>query len=361
VWGAAERSAAPSVRGTRRSATLAFAAALALAAEIVAGCRQAGADHPVATPSSTALTVPPAESQTDAVRALSKEGPVQVVRGTHSIVISNTGSGTDAHDLANRVDAAVPAAAGFWRTSWPRPVVVLVPASLAHWQELTGLPPDPQVAAVTLGASSTETSRTGGGAASGSASTTPGRDARANASPGSIAGGQRIVVDPVAYRRLSDAGRSVVLRHEVEHLVSASHTPPGMPSWLVEGTADVVGFTGSAIPVPQAAEELAAVVRRSGPPASLPSNADYLGGSSSVAYEEGWLACRLIDRDKGAAALRSFYDGVAGGIRARGGTPSAGELNATLGNAMHQATGWSVSDFVNRWRADLVHELGSTA
>lgn len=312
-------------------------AASVLAGGMVAGCGSSSAGHPVAASPGATLTQPAALSQSEAVRALSDAGPVQVVHGARSTVVTNTRSGTDAADLARRADAAVAVATGFWRTTWPRPVVVLVPASLVHWQTLTGLQPDPDVAAVTLGASSAE------------------------ASSGSASGGQRIVVNPEAYSRLSDAGRSVVLRHEVEHLVSASHTPPGMPAWLVEGTADVVGFTGSGIPVQQSAAELTALVRRSGPPASLPADADFSGGSSSVAYEEGWLACRLIDRDKGAAALRAFYAAVAGGIRTQRGSLESGQLTAVVNGAMRRATGWSLTDFVARWRADLRLELGSAA
>ena len=337
----AERSAAPPIRHRFRSLGLSLGAAIVLAGGTLAGCGHAGADHPVTASSSATLTRPAAEPPADAVRSLDDEGPVQVVRGLRSVVISNTASGVDAHDLAQRVDEAVPVASGFWRTSWPQPVVVLVPASLAYWQELTGLPPDPDVAAVSIGATSARTAET---------SQLP-----------PAGGGQRIVVDPVAYRRLSDAGRSVVLRHEVEHLLSATHTPPGMPTWLVEGTADVIGFTGSQIPVPQAAEELAALLRRRGPPASLPSDADFAGGSSSVAYEEGWLACRLIDRDRGARALRSFYDGVAAGIRAHRGSIAAERLTSLVSEALHQTTGWSLLELVARWRADLQHELGSAA
>lgn len=361
----AERSAAPCVLSSRRSLALSIAAATAaatvLAGGLVTGCGDAGPDHPAAASSSASLTRPPApESQADAVRALRSEGPLQVVRGARAVVVASVRSGIDAHDLARRVDAAVPAASKLWATTWSQPVVVLVPASLAHWQQLTGLQPDPEVAAVSLGASSVETSQSGGGA-SAATSTSPGGNVSAGASTASTGGGQRIVVDPVAYPRLSDAGRSVVLRHEVEHLVSAAHTPPGMPSWLVEGTADVVGFTGSGIPVPQAAQELAARVRRSGPPASLPADADFSGGSSSVAYEEGWLACRLIERAKGAAALRGFYDRVGAGIRAHRGSLVEGQRSAIVGDALRQATGWSLNDFVARWQADLQRELGSAA
>jgi hypothetical protein len=341
----AERSAASPIRGSVRFSTALLAATIAVAGGVVTGCGGSGGDHPVTAPSRTPSSRSAAVAQAEAMRALAAEGPLQVVHGSRSLVVASVRSGIDVHDLARRVDAAVPVAAGFWRTSWPRPVVVLVPASLAHWQALTGLQPDPDVAAVSLGASSAETSRSRSGAASTAAA---GDD-------------QRIVVDPEAYRRLSDNGRSVVLRHEVEHLVSASHTPPGMPAWLVEGTADVVGFTGSGISVPQAAEELAALVRRSGAPASLPADAAFSGGSSSVAYEEGWLACRLIDRDRGAGALRSFYDGVAEGLRGHQLPLSAAQRDTIVSSALRRAAGWTLPDFVARWRADLQHELGSAA
>ena len=357
----AERSAAPRVHSPLRSVALSIAAATALAGGFVTGCGDGGPDHPAAPSSSTSLTPPAPESQADAVRALGSEGPLQVVRGARSIVVASARSGIDAHDLAQRVDAAVPVASRLWVTTWSQPVVVLVPASLAHWQELTGLQPDPDVAAVSLGASSAETSGSGVAGSGEVSSTSPGGHASAGASTSTSGGGQRIVVDPVAYQRLSDAGRGVVLRHEVEHLVSAAHTPPGMPSWLVEGTADVVGFTGSGIPVSQAAEELAALVRHSGPPASLPADADFSGGSSSVAYEEGWFACRLIDREKGAAALRAFYDRVGAGIRTQRTPLAQDQRNSIVSNALRQATGWSLKEFVARWQADLQHELDSAA
>ena len=149
----AERSAAPSVRGTCRSSVLAFTAAIALAGGAAAGCGHASTRGPAAASSSPSLTTTPAaQLQADAMRALDQEGPLQVVHGIRSIVVSSARSGTDAHDVARRVDAAVPVASAFWGTAWPQTVVVLIPASLAHWHQLTGLQPDPDVAAVSLGA-----------------------------------------------------------------------------------------------------------------------------------------------------------------------------------------------------------------
>src|SRR5215471_20840899 len=104
----AERAAAPRVHRTLRSSVLPVAAAVALAGGFVTSCGDGGPDHPAAASPSSSLTSPAPESQADAVRALGSEGPLQVVHGTHSIVVSSTRSGIDGHDLARRIDAAVP-------------------------------------------------------------------------------------------------------------------------------------------------------------------------------------------------------------------------------------------------------------
>ena len=80
-----------------------------------------------------------------------------------------------------------------------------------------------------------------------------------------------------------------------------------------------------------------------------------------MAYEEGWLACRLIEREKGAAALRAFYDGAGAGIRAHRGPITEGQRSSIVSDALRRATGWTLTDFVARWQADLQHELGSAA
>jgi hypothetical protein len=80
-----------------------------------------------------------------------------------------------------------------------------------------------------------------------------------------------------------------------------------------------------------------------------------------VAYEEGWFACRLIDREKGAAALRAFYDRVGAGIRTQRTPLAQDQRNSIVSDALRQATGWSLKEFVARWQADLQHELGSAS
>ncbi len=60
--------------------------------------------------------------------------------------------------------------------------------------------------------------------------------------PDGRATGDRIVLDPTAYARLTPAGRDVVLTHELSH-VAVRATVPGAPAtWLAEGYADHVGY-----------------------------------------------------------------------------------------------------------------------
>jgi hypothetical protein len=242
----------------------------------------------------------------------------------------------DPADLARRADAAIPEVSAIWGRGWAQRVVVLVPGSATAWQHVTGLAQDDGVAAVSLGAS------------------TSGRPAPAAA--GDVPGGQRIVVDPEAFRRLSAVGRDVVLRHEIAHLASASVTAPGMPTWLVEGAADVVGFTGSGLSVQQAAQELAALVRSGRPPAALPSDEDYRGSRASVAYEEGWLAARLITQRIGNPGLLEVYRDVATAARSSRGAAAA--VRDALDGALRRRLGWDLATFTARWRSALGAQLG---
>ena len=225
---------------------------------------------------------------------------------------------------------------------------MLVPGSAAAWRDVTATADASDVAAVSLGASAP--------------------------TPATPIGGQRVVVEPAAFTRLSDAGKGVVIRHEVSHLAAAAWTPPGMQSWLVEGTADVVGFAGSGVPVTRAAQELANDLRVHGLPHQLPTDAEYAGGTPSVAYEEGWLACRLIEQRAGPAGLRSFYEQVARAAHASSASRTPGTAGSTAGSAagstaagtavdaaLRRVTGWDLGSFVHRWQQSMRAQLDPSA
>lgn len=163
-------------------------------------------------------------------------------------------------------------------------------------------------------------------------------------------GRPRVVINPEAYARLSALGRQVVLRHELTHVISASVTPVDMPLWLVEGLADTVGYDGAPLSVQQVAAELAEQVAAGAIPTALPADAAFAatGDAASRAYEEGWLACRLIVNRAGIGGLVRFYQ-EAGGGRGTG----ADRLRAAFADVLHLTPG----AFTATWRAYVRQQL----
>jgi hypothetical protein len=156
------------------------------------------------------------------------------------------------------------------------------------------------------------------------------------------------VVDPRRLAQLSSVGLRILLQHEVTHLADAAATSESTPTWLVEGFAEYVGNLGSGQPVPFAASELAAQVRRGRLPRALPSAAEFSGAHAVIAYESAWLACRLIAARIGTAGLVQFYRAVG---------RAAAAPNAAADSALHRYLHERSRTFVRQWRAYLRNEL----
>ncbi|HET7174363.1 MAG TPA: hypothetical protein VFI30_08875 [Nocardioidaceae bacterium] len=120
-----------------------------------------------------------------------------------------------------------------------------------------------------------------------------------------------IVVNPPVFDTLSPLGRHVVISHEATHDATGVAARP-VPAWVAEGFADYVGVGSVDVPVSVSAGDVIAAVRRHGPPAALPGSAAFdLGGARlETAYEEAWLACRVIAGRYGQPALVRFYQRV---------------------------------------------------
>lgn len=255
-----------------------------------------------------------------------RQGPVSVVRGTHSLVL---GVGQDRQVLqqvAHTADRAVPAVSAAWPGRWAGRVVVLVPASLDAMAALLGAPPASYrgIAAVTTGEA-------------GGARTAP---------------ADRVIVNPEAYGVLGDLGQRVVLTHEITHVATRAHTSPATPMWLSEGYADWVGYRGTGRTAAEAAPELQQAVRRGELPAELPTDADFgfEGGADRLAraYEGGWLACRMIAQRWGEAKLSALYTKVGGQQHREG----------ALEEAMNEELATTPKEFTALWRAYVRAELG---
>ncbi|WP_443072932.1 hypothetical protein [Streptomyces sp. S465] len=254
------------------------------------------------------------------------QGTVDVVRGAHSLVL---GVGQDRRvlrALADTADRAVPALDRVWPHAWAGRVVVEVPASLGHMAALLGASADGYrgIAAVTTG-------EVGGS--------------------GDEAPADRVIVNPEAYQVLGDFGRNVVITHETAHVATRTATTAATPLWLSEGFADWVGYRAPGRPPRQVAPELAEAVAAGHLPATLPRDDDFRFGSDSDslsrAYEQGWLACRLIADRWGEKKLVEFY-------RTVGRAPErAGAVEA----ALDEVLGTNLADFTALWRKYVASKL----
>ncbi len=246
------------------------------------------------------------------------QGAVEVVRGTHSLVLGVGQSTAMLRRFADLADRAVPAVADAWDGDWSRRVVVVVPRSVEGMAGLLGSPASSYrgIAAVTTGE-------------------TGGRE---------HAPADRIIVNPDAYGLLGSLGKQVVLTHETTHVATRADTTSATPLWLSEGYADWVGYRDTGRTAPQAAPELAEAVAGGRVPARLPTDEDF-GFTAEAeelarAYEGGWLACRMIAEQWGEDRLDAFYRAVG----------AHDERTVAVQDALHKVLGTTPDEFTARWQ-----------
>ncbi len=196
-------------------------------------------------------------------------GPVQAVRrGPVTVVV---GSGQSAEVWRTSVGRALAQAVRHLPASAGAPenptLVVEIPATTADFERVVG-------------------AATGSYAEVAAATLAEGSSARA---------ALRIVVNPVAARRLTADGLQLTLTHEAVHVLTRSPQSPA-PTWAVEGLADWVAlqaYPGSAAGV---AAPLLRQVAAQGPPAALPADADFEAGAGRLepAYAQSWFVCRYL-------------------------------------------------------------------
>ncbi len=120
-----------------------------------------------------------------------------------------------------------------------------------------------------------------------------------------------IVVNASVFSNLGPIGAQVVITHESTHAATGAASV-GAPLWVVEGFADYVGVGSVDVPISVSARAVIQDVRQQGTPDSLPTSQDFAASSADVevAYEQAWLASRLIAQRYGEAALLRFYTQV---------------------------------------------------
>jgi hypothetical protein len=247
-------------------------------------------------------------------------GPVRVVHGKASLVLGNAPE-KELRRLADEADRGVQDVGVVWRRQWSRHPVIVFPKSQSDMAALIGNAGKglSQIAAVTTGSFESGLSR-----------------------------GDRVVINPSAWRTLGSLGRRVVLAHEMTHLATRAITVDDVPIWLSEGFADYVAYQAVEVPTNVVAGDVLDQVRKGETPGNLPQDADFdaARGDIAAAYEGAWLACRMIAERYGQKRLIALYVAYADSKS----VPESGPIKATLGISEGQ--------LVKQWRAYLEARAG---
>ena len=257
--------------------------------------------------------------------------PISVRKGSRSVVVGASSQARNLTRFAKDVDVAARNVDKAWGTAWPRTVVVLVPDSLRQMAQLLGRENTDgldQLAAVTTG----EVRRAG--------------DVLAR--PTGTA--DRVVLNPQAFgSEFGQAGRRLVLTHELVHVATRSAAWCSPPIWVEEGFADFVAYRTSGLSRERIASELVAAVRLGRAPAHLPSSEDFDPARNDVAqaYAGAWLAFDMMARAGGADRAVEFYRSAAG-IERHGHPPA--KAPQVLEQAYADVLGVDGATFERKWR-----------
>lgn len=258
-------------------------------------------------------------------------GPLRVKRNAAALVLFHPGTERLAGQVVAEVTRAIPRIDAVWKQPWVRRAVVIIPRTQAELEALVGEEDLEQIAAV----ATAESTRQADGSTDGPV-------------------GDRVLVNPTNFSKLGPLGRRVVLTHELTHVATRVYTTQGVPSWLVEGFADYVGYLGSGVPVKVAASELAEDLEAGKTPRALPGDDDFDANSPALAqaYEQGWLAARLIADKVGPAGLAALY--VA--IGEQSGKPGA-DPAVVVSAALRATLKLDLAGFTSAWRRYVRHQL----
>jgi len=169
---------------------------------------------------------------------------------------------------------------------------------------------------------------------------------------GQATGEDRGVITPNAFGRLNALGRHVVLTHELVHVAMGGARDSRTPMWLIEGLADYVGYKDAGVATKSAGRELAGLIASGDLPPAPPGRTDFAGSGDrlSAAYEEAWLACRMVADRYGEGKLVRLYR------TAEAAPGEAGDPRAA-GRALRTVLGIGAARFDEQWRAYVRGQL----
>lgn len=240
-----------------------------------------------------------------------------------SVVLFHPGAQAQAQIVKDILPGAVDAVSSFWGSDWDRSVVVEIAATDEEFSALTG----------------NEMGRTDVAAASISLRKDGEQDGQ----------GQRIVFSPMAFERLSETQRGIVLRHELTHVAVRATTGRGAPAWLLEGVPDYVAYRGVNVPLREAVPQVAAMVAANGPPDSLPEDIAFTGPMADLAYQLGRTVSDFVANTMGEDKLKELHHKL-----------SVGGLGKdALDAAVKEVTGMNMNQFTTAWSKWLGAQFGA--
>jgi hypothetical protein len=253
-------------------------------------------------------------------------GPITVLRSKKGLVLGHPKSRVSLRTMADEIDRDVPRVSAVWGTAWSQRVVALVPSTQSELSKmLSGAGDLSKIAAVaTAELEGEETTK---------------------------AVGDRVIVNPSNFVKLGPLGRRVVVTHEITHVATRQATGSLVPTWLVEGIADYVGYKGTDVPVTVAASELRRDLARGTPVGSLPTDKAFAGTNKKLAqaYEKAWLACMFVAETFGQSTLLRLYRVV--GAQTRGNETTA--TDRSLRTVVHL----TLKAFTARWASYVRSQL----
>ena len=284
------------------------------------------------------------------------------VHRTKHAVVAGTVPQASLVEYAGIVDRARPEMHRHWPGT-PNQVLVLAPATAEQADALLGRPRaaepggvDGSDGATGSGGVDGSGGATGSGGAADYGGTAGSAGARSEvaattegpAGPDGRATGDRIVLDPDAYTRLSAVGRDVVLTHELAHVAVRSSVPGAPATWLAEGYADHVGYARAGLGDRVLLAPLITAVREGRAPTELPdtSSLQPTSGNLEVPYLAAWQAVDLIAQEHGEEALREL-------VRAAASTGTAADAEARTDAALETVLGSSREELTRAWRQRL--------
>ncbi len=203
-----------------------------------------------------------------------------------SVIAIDSTRGMTATDLAQITQQAATDVDNIWVPPWDDRVVVSLPATQRDFARIGGV----HSGAGNIGGLTT-TLRTHAGA------------------PADVV---RVYLNPAAFSASGPVTDQIIITHEVTHVAQAA-LPDGAPLWLVEGSADFVGYSVTDLSPAVVAQDLIGTSSPSGPPVDAAFRFDSSSADLAKAYEQSWSLLRSIADRAGNGAVSRLYAAVVRG------------------------------------------------